>query len=80
MFIITDENMLKTDFDPVEEIQILTSHSNLCVVRTGNLLGTLQFMQKLWWRLYELLPDDQDGKEYNILTYYKPKKVLHSTK
>lgn len=34
MFIITDENMLKTDFEPLEDLEILTSLSNLMVVRT----------------------------------------------
>ena len=46
MFIITDENMLKTDFDPIDDIETLTSHSNLCVIRTAKLLPTLQFMQE----------------------------------
>lgn len=63
-----------------DSIETLSQTSNTIVIRTSDLLPTLQFMQECWWRLYELLPDDQDGKEYNILTYYKPKKVLHSTK
>jgi hypothetical protein len=25
------------------------------------------------WRLWEMLPDDEDNMEYNILTLYKPK-------
>ena len=72
--------MLKTEFDPMEDMQTLTSHSNLFVVRTAKLLPTLQFMQENWRKLWELIPDDENGVEYNILTYYKPKKVLHSTK
>lgn len=59
MFIITDENMLKTDFDPMEDIQTLTSHSNLCVIRTCKLLPTLQFMQEHERRLWEIQPDDE---------------------
>ena len=73
MFIITDENMLKTDFEPIDDIQMLVNHSNICVVRTAKLLPTLQFMQRAWWKLRELTPDDEDWIEFNILTYYKPK-------
>ena len=57
MFIITDENMLKTDcelqtnhskseFDPFEDIQFLARQENMCIVRTPKLLPTLQFMQR----------------------------------
>lgn len=79
MFIITDENMLKTDyeceeFSPFEDMEILSQDNNLCVVRTGKLFPTLFFMQNAWRKLWELLPDDEDWVEYNILTYYKPKK------
>ena len=73
MFIITDENMLRTDFDPIEDLEILTSLSNLMVVRTQKLLPTLQFMQKCGWKLWELIPDDEWEFEYNVLTFYKPK-------
>ena len=61
MFIITDETMSKTDyqFDPIEDIQILTSLSNIYVVRTEKLLPTLFFMQKLGWKLWELQADDR---------------------
>ena len=80
MFIITDETMSKTDyqFDPIEDIQILTSLSNIYVVRTEKLLPTLFFMQKLGWKLWELQADDRVNEfgeliEWEILTYYKPK-------
>lgn len=65
--------MLKTDFEPLDDIEMIVSLSNLCVVRTAKLLPTLQFMQKLGWRLWELQADDEWDKEYNLLTYYKPK-------
>ena len=65
--------MQNSEFDPME-IEILTSHSNLMVVRTNNLLPTLQFMQWCGRKLRELQADDEDGTEYNILTFYKPKK------
>lgn len=60
--------------------EFLEQTKNTCIIRTADLLNTMLFMQEHWWRLWELTPDDQDGIEYNILTYYKPKKVLHSTK
>lgn len=68
--------MLETDFDPIEDIQTLTSDSNLCVIRTGKLIPTLKLMQGAWRRLCELIPDDEvdengNIKEYNILTYNK---------
>lgn len=58
MFIITDENMLKTDyeldenlsknvFDPIEDIEVLAKQETWCVIRTEKLLPTLQFMQKI---------------------------------
>lgn len=81
MFIITDENMLKTDyeqnyhsngFDPIDDIEVLSQQNNLCMVRTEKLLPTLFFMQRAWWRLYEMHWDDKDT-EAEILIYYKPK-------
>ena len=68
MFIITDENMLKTDleyetnhssFDPIEDIQILAQQENWCMVRTEKLLPTLRFMQQIGWKIWELIPDDE---------------------
>lgn len=86
MFITTDENMWRIDFnerypdfDAIEDIEILTQTKDLCVVRTGKLMPTLFFMQETWWRIWELTPDDEDWIEYNILTYYKPKKWKSST-
>ena len=65
--------MLKTDFEPLDDIEMIVSLSNLCVVRTYKLLPTLQFMQRLGWRLYEIQADDEWDIECNLLTYYKPK-------
>lgn len=65
--------MWKTDFEPLEDLQILTSHSNLIVIRTNKLLPALKFMQEIGWKLRELIPDDEWEMEFNILTYYKPK-------
>ena len=61
MFIITDENMSKTDyeqvvdeimqnrfsdFDPIEDIEPLAMQKNRCIVRTSKLRPTLWFMQR----------------------------------
>ena len=62
-----------TDFNPIEDIEMLTSLQNVCVVRTPKLIETLRFMQNCWWKIYELQPDDEWEIEYNILTFYKPK-------
>ena len=69
MFIITDENMLKmdyeqqvndskTEFDPFEDMEILARQERMCIVRTPKLLPTLKFMQDSGWKIWELLPDD----------------------
>lgn len=71
MFISDDENMRDFSLDTIE---ILEESENTLVVRTSDLFPTLFHLQKCWWKLWELLPDDEDGVEYNILTYYKPKK------
>ena len=68
--------MSKTEFEPIDDIQMLASLSNLCVVRTAKLLPTLQFMQECGRKLWELIPDDERESEFNILTFYKPKKVF----
>ena len=70
-FIIIEDAM--TDFNPIEDIEMLTSLQNVCVVRTPKLIETLRFMQNCWWKIYELQPDDEWEIEYNILTFYKPK-------
>ena len=61
MFIITDDTMLKTDyelqveeiiqnrfsdFDPIEDVEVLAQQENRCMVRTQKLMPTLFFMQK----------------------------------
>lgn len=53
--------------------EILTQTRDTLIVRTADLLPTLIFMQECWWRLYELLPDDEWEFEFNILTFYKQK-------
>lgn len=70
MFITDDESMRDFNMDLVEVIE---QTDNTTVIRTADLLPTLIFMQECWWRLYELLPDDEWEMEFNILTYYKPK-------
>lgn len=69
----TDSLWMK-NFDPIEDIEMLWSIENACVVRTWRLIATLMFMQEHGWLLYELRPDDDpDWTEYNILKLYKPK-------
>lgn len=70
MFITDDESMRDFNMDLVEVIE---QTDNTMIIRTADLLPTLIFMQWCWWRLYELLPDDEWEMEFNILTYYKPK-------
>ena len=74
MFIITDEDMLKTDyeqkiesimenhfsdFNPIEDIETLACEQNRCMIRTNKLTPTLLFMQKAGWCIRELQPDDE---------------------
>lgn len=70
MFITDDESMRDFNLDMVE---ILEETSDTLVVRTADLLPTLLHLQMCWWRLYDLLPDDEWKFEFNILTFYKPK-------
>lgn len=71
MSITIEEGM--TEFNPIEDIDILAMQPNWCLVRTEKLLPTLQFMQGAGWKLFELQADDMGDAEWNILTYYKPK-------
>lgn len=86
MFITTDENMSKTDyelnlsndgFNPFEDIEVLSRWDNWCMISTRKLLPTMKFMQDAWWRIREIVADDEYVSwvpiEKNILTYYKPK-------
>ena len=70
MFITIDENMSKIDyeyeknpsnvgFDPIDDIEVLSQQENRCMVRTEKLLPTLKFMQKVGWKIWELIPDDE---------------------
>lgn len=64
------------DFDPIEDIETLAGNEKWNIIRTSKLLPTMLFMQRAWWRLYEINPDDEYDRllgrvEYNILTYYK---------
>jgi hypothetical protein len=47
------------------------------MVRTRKLMPTLWFMQEAWWKIWELIPDEEYiswvKMEANILIYYKPK-------
>lgn len=66
-----------SDFDPLEDIEILSQQEKFCIIRTQKLRPTMFFMQKAWWKIYELMPDDEYDKygikyEFEILTYYKP--------
>lgn len=70
MFITSDESM--RDFNPMEDMEMLSSTDRMCIIRTTNLLPTLFFMQWAWWRLYEMHSDDR-WNEAEILIYYKPK-------
>ena len=56
-----------------EKVEKLVVTKDTLVVRTPELLPTLQHMQECWRKLQELTPDDEEWMEYNILTYYKPK-------
>ena len=71
MSITDDEDM--RDFNPMEDADTLFMDSKLCVMRTSMLLPALIYMQEREWRLRELQADDENGTEYNILTFYKPK-------
>ena len=61
MFIIIDENMLRTDyeqqvesimqtrfsdFDALEDIEVLAQTERMCIVRTRKLTPTMFFMQR----------------------------------
>ena len=70
MFISDDENMRDFSLDTVE---VLEESNNTLVIRTMDLLPTLLHLQKCWWKLWDLLPDDEEWIERNILTFYKPK-------
>lgn len=66
-----------SDFDPLEDIEILAQQEKRCMIRTQKLRPTLRFMQKAGRKIYELIPDDEYDKygikyEFEILTYYKP--------
>ena len=69
-----------SDFDEMEDIQILAYQPNWCMVRTRKLMPTLWFMQDAWRRIWELISDDEYVSwikfEANILTYYKPKRFI----
>ena len=64
-----------SDFDPIEDIEVLADQEKRCMVRTEKLIPTLLFMQRAGWKIWELVPDDEYVSgirlEYNILTYYK---------
>ena len=55
----------------MDMVEILTQTRDTLIVRTADLLPTLQFMQSIWWRLKELIPDDEWEMEFEILTFYR---------
>ena len=68
-----------SDFDELQDIETLAMQKTWCMIRTIKLMPTLWFMQDAWRKIWELIPDDEYDKygiryEYNILTFYKPKK------
>lgn len=67
---ITEAEDMK-DFNAIDSIEVLAMQETWCIIRTNELLPTLQFMQQCWWHIWELTPDDADGVEYNLLTFYK---------
>lgn len=69
---ITDDDVMR-DFN-LDMVEILEETKNTLVIRTADLLPTLMHLQKCWWKLWDLLPDDEWEFEFNILTFYKPKK------
>ena len=68
---ITDDDVMR-DFN-LDMVEILEETKNTLVVRTADLLPTLLHLQKCWWNLWDLLPDDEWEFEFNVLTFYKPK-------
>ena len=59
------------DFN-MDNVEFLEQTQDSCIIRTSDLLPTIQFMKRCWRRLQELIPDDEDWVEYNILVYKKP--------
>lgn len=68
---ITDDDAMR-DFN-LDMVEILEETQNTLVIRTADLLPTLMHLQMCWWKLWELLPDDEWEFEFNILTLYRPK-------
>ena len=71
MFTTDDDNM--REFNPIDDIEILCQTEDTFIVRTWKLIDTLKFMQDAWWKLRQLIPDDEWESEFNILAYYKCK-------
>ena len=67
----SDKNKMQ-EFN-MDMVEILSQTRDTLIIRTADLLPTLHFMQQCWWKLKELIPDDEWEFEFNILTYYKPK-------
>ena len=71
MFTTDDDNM--RNFNPIDDIEILCQTEDTFIVRTWKLIDTLNFMQEAWWKLRQIIPDDEWESEFNILAYYKCK-------
>ena len=73
MFITIDESM--RDFSAMDDLDILCHTADTLIVRTWKLIESLSFLQDTWWRLDELIPDDEmwpgGVKEFNILVCLK---------
>jgi hypothetical protein len=57
MSITEVEDMRDFNLDMVE---ILEETNNTLVIRTADLLPTLLHLQQCGWKLWELIPDDED--------------------
>lgn len=61
------------DFDEFNDIDPIVMNKDWCIIRTSKLIPTLWLMQEAKWKIWSLEPDDENGIEYNLLTFYKPK-------
>jgi hypothetical protein len=48
-----------SDFDAIEDIEVLACQPNWCIIRTRKLMPTLWFMQGAGRKIWELTSDDE---------------------